>query len=223
MSEAPRHQFYGRRKSRPLRGGRKDALETIYPHMKIEDPRKALDFPFKLEGVWLEIGFGNGDSLARWHREHPQIAFIGCEPFINGVSNFCKLVRDDDIKNLRIWNDIAQPLIDALPDACLDRVYLLNSDPWPKKRHHRRRFIQQDSLTTLARIMKKGATLTMTTDHALLGEWMLEQACRHPAFEWTATCDADWLTPPDGWLTTRYEGKGADAGRRQVYLIFRRI
>ncbi len=215
-------KFYGRRKARPLRACRQDALDSVLPTLRVSDPSKAADFGRKYRETWLEIGFGNGDSLAAWHRVHPDIAFSGCEPFINGVSNLCKLVADDDNANLHVWPDVAQPLWDGLPDACVDRIYILNSDPWPKKRHHRRRVVQQESLTALARILKPDGLLVMTTDHASLAEWILQQTLRHPAFEWTARGKADWETPPEGWLTTRYEGKGAVAGRQQVYLTFRR-
>lgn len=213
-------QFYGRRKSRPLKAVRTAALEKVLPQTQITDPATALAFPFTPSAVWLEIGFGNGDSMARWHREHPSVGFIGCEPFINGVSNLCKLVAEDDVKNIRIWNDIAQPLVAALPDACLERVYILNSDPWPKKKHHRRRVVQQDTLDALWRVLKPNGMLVITTDHASLADWTLEQVLRHGKFEWTAKRQADWETPPEGWLTTRYEGKGADAGRKQVYFTF---
>ncbi len=193
-------------------------MDSVLPQVLIKDPKTALNFPFTPQEVWLEIGFGNGDSLAAWHRAQPEVGFIGCEPFINGVSNLCKLLAGDDLKNIRIWNEIAQPLIDALPDAALARIYLLNPDPWHKKRHIKRRFIQQEMLTNLARILKPGGELLMTTDHADLAEWMLEQATMHPSF--TGRADT---TPPPGWLTTRYEGKGAKAGRTQKYLSFTRV
>lgn len=195
-------------------------MDTVLPKCGITDPKTALDFTFRPDAVWLEIGFGNGDALASWHRAYPKTGFVGCEPFINGVSNLCKLVAEDDLSNLRIWNEIAQPLIDALPDSSIDRVYLLNSDPWPKKRHAKRRFIQQEMLTQLARILKPGGMLVMTTDHASLAEWMWEQTTAHPAFETRAQTLDDCRTPPEGWLATRYEGKGAKAGRSQAYLIF---
>jgi len=221
--EHPKQLFYGRRKARPLRAARQDAYDTVLPQIQITDVPRALEFAGGTpKALWVEVGFGNGDSLAAWHREHPDVCFIGCEPFINGVSNFCKLVVNDDLSNIKIWTDMAQPLLEALPDASTERLYLLNSDPWPKKRHHRRRFIQQESLTNIARILKPGGLLVMTTDHASLADWMLEQTLRHPAFTWTAQTQADWETPPEGWLTTRYEGKGAVAGRRQVYLVFRK-
>lgn len=222
MIQFPKQLFYGRRKARPIRAARQDAMDIVLPKSKIENLKTALDFPFKPDEVWLEIGFGNGDSLAAWHRAHPTVGFIGCEPFVNGVSNLCKLVAEDDLSNLKIWNDIAQPLIEALPDASLDRIYLLNSDPWPKKRHAKRRFIQQEMLTKLARILKPGGQLVMTTDHAPLAEWLWEQATMHPAFKTTAKSLDDCRNAPEGWLTTRYEGKGARAGRSQVYLAFTR-
>lgn len=216
----PKQLFYGRRKARPIRAARQDAMDTVLPKCKIVDPKTALQFPFTPDETWLEIGFGNGDSLAAWHREYPKVGFVGCEPFVNGVSNLCKLVAEDDLSNLRIWHEIAQPLIDALPDASLERIYLLNSDPWPKKRHAKRRFIQQEMLSKLARILKPGGQLIMTTDHAPLADWMWEQANEHPGFKTTAKSLDDCRTPPEGWLITRYEGKGAKAGRRQVYLPF---
>jgi tRNA (guanine-N7-)-methyltransferase len=228
--ETARLQYYGRRKSRPLKGERQSALETILPQIEITKEKlhtgfRRYDelFGFRPDQVWFEIGFGNGDSLTAWHRAHPDYGFIACEPFINGVSNLCKLVADDDLKNLRIWKDIMQPLVAALPDASIDRIYLLNSDPWPKKRHHRRRVIQTETLKDLSRILKPGGLLVMTTDHATLADWMLEHALREPTLEWTARTPADWQTPPEGWLETRYEGKGKTAGRTQRYLIFRRV
>jgi tRNA (guanine-N7-)-methyltransferase len=210
--------YYGRRKARPLRPGRQSAMDAVLPRILIPGPlSRGMPLAGAWKEVWLEIGFGNGDSLAAWHRAYPEVGFIGCEPFINGVSHLCKLIAQDDLSNIRIWNDTAQPLIDALPDASVDRVYLLNPDPWPKKRHIKRRFIQQESLSALARILKPGGMLVMTTDHAALGEWMLEQTKLHPAFEGQAS-----HTPPQDWLATRYEGKGVKAGRQQVYLNFKR-
>ncbi len=214
-SAHPKQLFFGRRKARPIRAVRQDAMDVVLPKIKITDPGDGLKFSFTPREIWFEIGFGNGDSLAAWHRENPDVGFVGCEPFINGFSNLCKLIADDDLSNIRIWNEIAQPLIDAFPDQSIARVYLLNPDPWHKKRHAKRRFIQQDMLTQLSRILKPGGMLLMTTDHADLGEWMLEQATMHPDFTGTAS-----TTAPDGWLTTRYEGKGAKAGRTQKYLVF---
>lgn len=196
-------------------------MDNVLPRIKIETPADAAKFPFQPRETWFEIGFGNGDSLAAWHRANPDIAFIGCEPFLNGISNLCKLIADDDLSNVRIWGDVAQPLLDAIPAGTLDRVYLLNSDPWPKKRHIKRRFIQQQSLTQLALLLKPGGMLVMTTDHASLAEWMFEQAKMHPDFTSPAQSLADCATPPEGWLTTRYEGKGREAGRQQVYLVFK--
>lgn len=210
--------FFGRRKARPIRAARQGAMDMVLPQIKITDPKDAINFLFTPKEIWLEIGFGNGDALAAWHREYPDIGFIGCEPFVNGVSNFCKLIAEDDLKNIRIWPEIAQPLIDALPDHICDRIYLLNPDPWHKKRHAKRRFIQQEMLSKLARILKPGGILTMTTDHADLAKWMSEQTSAHPAFKGVMQ-----TTPPEGWLTTRYEGKGQKAGRKQTYLIFKKV
>lgn len=215
-------QFYGRRKARPLRDARQEAFDTVLPKVRINGPKDALAFNFTPRETWLEIGFGNGDSLAAWHKAYPDVAFVGCEPFINGVSNLCKLVVEDDLSNLRIWPDAMQGLLPELPDASFDRIYLLNSDPWPKKRHHRRRVVQTETLKLFSRLLKAGGTLVMTTDHDTLAEWMLEHALAEPTLEWTAESKADWEKPPEGWMETRYEGKGKEAGRKQRYLVFRK-
>lgn len=215
--------FYGRRHGRPLRDARQEALDEVLAQVTIPitsplDPLAL--FPFAPRAVVLEIGFGNGDALARWHREEPETAFMGCEPFMNGVAALCKSIHGDALDNIRILPDMAEPLLDALVPHSLDRIYLLNPDPWPKKRHHKRRFIQQARLDRLSALLKTGGTLLMTSDDPDIAQWMFEQAMEHPAYTWQGTHENDRYTAPEGWLTTRYEQKGAAAGRRQQYLLF---
>lgn len=215
--------FYGRRYARPLRGARQNALETVLPQIKVDitaplDPLSL--FSFAPEAMVLEIGFGNGDSLARWHKDQPDTAFIGCEPFMNGVSALCRSIEGDDLSNIRVHPDMAEALLDVLTPRSLDRIYLLNPDPWHKKRHHKRRFIQQERLTRFAALLKPGGLLLMTSDDENIAQWMYEQAMEHPSFDWQGRTEEDRFTAPDGWRTTRYEQKGAKAGRRQQYLAF---
>jgi len=218
--------FHGRRHGRPLRDSRQNALDTILPRIKLTVSEAKIDpkgiFDGEMEAIYLEIGFGNGDSLADWHRAHPKTGFIGCEPFMNGVAALCKNIEQDNLSNIRIVPDMAQPLLNALPGSCLDKIYLLNPDPWPKKRHHKRRFINQQSLTQLASLLKPGGTLTMTSDDAGIAQWMFEQAMEHPAFAWLGRTEEDRYTAPPEWLETRYEKKGKAVGRRQQYLVFSR-
>lgn len=189
-------------------------------------PALQINLPYipsdSLEGcpVWLEIGFGNGEHLKGLMERHPDHFYIGAEPFINGMSAFLKSIVQMPHNNIRVWMDDAIILVDAMPDQYLDGIYVLNPDPWPKRRHHKRRIISQENLTKFARVLKPGGALIMATDVPDLAEWMVTQASIHPAFSWTAERADDWRVMPDDWIKTRYEEKGAQAGRRQSYLVF---
>ena len=123
---------------------------------------------------------------------------------------------------IRVWMDDAMMIVDAMPDHYLDGIYILNPDPWPKKRHYKRRIISQENLSKFARVLKPGSALIMATDVPDLAEWMVTQATNHPAFEWTAERADDWrITPPD-WIKTRYEERGIREGRKQNYLFFKK-
>ncbi len=177
-----------------------------------------------MTSFWLEIGFGAGEHLSALCRRNPQTGYIGAEPFINGVAALLKDVQADEmpIENLRILHGDAMKLALSFTPASLDGIYVLNPDPWPKKRHHNRRIIRPDTLDVFARILKSGGALIMSTDVDDLAEWMVTHASNHPAFTWTARTKADWQIMPEGWIPTRYEQKGITAGRKQTYLIFTR-
>ncbi|MEE3626251.1 tRNA (guanine(46)-N(7))-methyltransferase TrmB [Nitrospirillum sp. BR 11752] len=169
------------------------------------------------------MGFGGGEHLAEQAAANPDIGFIGCEPFINGVANLLQHVEAKDLSgNIRICPDDARPILDALPEASVGRVFVLFADPWPKLRHAERRFIGPANLPRLARVLKDGAELRLATDDQQLCRWMLEHAWRYPDFEWLADKAADWRVPPADWVQTRYEQKALEAGRVPVYLRFRR-
>lgn len=225
-SGANKRRVYGRRLARPLRGARQDAIETLLPTLGIPetlvtedaalDPATLYARPYR--ELWLEIGFGNGEHLAGLMARHPDHAFIGAEPFINGMSAFLKDIADQPHDHVRVWMEDALQLADSLVDACIDGIYVLNPDPWPKARHHKRRIIGPRNLSRFARILRPGAPLIMATDVDDLADWMREQALAHPDF----TCALDTRETPADWISTRYEQKGARAGRRQTYLIFKR-
>jgi len=240
-------RLYGRRQSRPLNKARKEAFDTLMPKLGIYltpalDPKTLFSTP-KTEH-WLEIGFGSGEHLAALMRAHPENGYIGAEPYINGMAAFLKEIYkmpslhgssvqsmdhthkacdDDHDENIRILMDDALLLCKNLTDECLDGIYVLNPDPWPKTRHHKRRIINRQNLDIFARILKPGGQLIMSTDVEALAEWMIMQSSNHPAFTWTAQRADDWRTTPEGWIKTRYEEKGSEAGRNQTYLIFQRI
>lgn len=170
--------------------------------------------------LWMEIGFGSGEHLAAVMEKHPDYGFIGAEPYINGMAAFLKSIMDRPHDHVRVWMDDALMVVKSLADNCLDGIYVLNPDPWPKSKHHKRRIINQDNLGQFSRVLKPGGKLVMTTDVDELAEWMVTEATMHPAFTWTAQKADDWRAPPEDWIETRYEQKGADAGRKQSYLIF---
>lgn len=170
--------------------------------------------------TWLEIGFGTGEHLAELMRRNPDSSFIGAEPFINGMALFFKQIDDLKNKNVRVWMDDALILADSLTDQCLDGIYILNPDPWPKKRHHKRRIVNPENLDCFARILKPGGQLVLSTDIEELAEWMRLHTAQHPSFEQTPESAAAPHTPPPGWIPTKYEQKGLAAGRRQTHMIF---
>ena len=220
--------FHGRRRGRPLRAGRAGLLQTLLPRLTIArpEPGTALAplglFEPPVSDVWLEVGFGGGEHLAAQADAHRDVGFIGCEPFINGVGGLLSQIERQGLTNVRIYADDARPLIDALPDASLGRAFVLFGDPWPKRRHQERRFIGPANLARLARVLKPGAELRLASDEPGLIRWMLEHTWSHPAFEWLARQAGDWRTRPADWPPTRYELKALAAGRRPVFLRFRR-
>lgn len=218
---------YGRRRTKGLRPLRAGALEGVLPQVTItlQEGTEPIDpksfFGDSPKEVWFEIGFGNGEHLLQLALNNPDIGFIGCEPFINGVSALCVGIKQNNVKNIRIWSEDARLLMARLKAHSLDRLFLLHPDPWPKTRHHKRRFVQTDTLDQIATLLKPGAEFRMATDHPELAVWLLEKTYFHPAFTWLATCAGDWRQPPADWPETRYGQKGLKQGRPPVYFRFR--
>lgn len=222
-----REVYYGRRKGRPLRRQRSDLMESLLPRLRLDvafgrplDVAGLFDRP--MGDLWFEVGFGGGEHLAAQADAHRDTGFIGCEPFVNGVAGLLQQIQSLELENVRIVPDDARPVLDALPDASIGRCFVLFADPWPKLRHAFRRFIGPDNLPRLSRVMKDGAELRLATDDWQLGRWMLEHTWRHPDFQWLAEGPADWRVRPADWPPTRYEQKALEAGRKPIYLRFRR-
>lgn len=211
--------LYGRRKGPRLSAHRAALFQTLLPkfELKLEperDPRSYFDSA--IAEVWLEIGFGGGEHLLWQAEHHPDIGFIGAEPYEGGVAKLLSklaaclhpsLEAAIPRPNLRLYQGDARDIIEALPDACLGRVFLLFPDPWPKKRHHKRRFIQMESLHALARVMKHGADLRFASDDADYVAWTLERFLAFDTFSWSAERADDWRLRPTDWPPTRYEQK----------------
>lgn len=219
-----KHQnFYGRRKSRPLRAARQQALDDLLPKITF-DPGGFQAFAKAHDRLWLDIGFGNGELLHLWVMDNPNTGYIGCEPFINGVSFLLSLFEKDAMvpDNLRVWADVAEPLLAAIPDGSLDAVSLLNPDPWPKARHHKRRFVRPENLDAVARVLKPGGLFFTCTDHPELAEHMAVETVAHGAFAWDVEAATDWHKAPAFWAPTRYAIKDMARSNAMYFLSFRK-
>jgi tRNA (guanine-N7-)-methyltransferase len=223
---APRRGTHGRRRGRPLRRGLKTLLETLLPRLQVVLPPSGgpLD-PAELLGggpdqLWLEIGFGAGEHLALQAARHPEVAMLGAEVFVNGIAGLLRRIDTLRLTNVRVFQGDGRDLLDALPESSLSRVFILFPDPWPKRRHHKRRIVQAALLDRLAHVMKDGAELRMATDHRDYLCWMLEVATAHPAFRWLARGPRDWRERPADWPVSRYEVKALGEGLSPTYLRF---
>jgi len=219
--------FFGRRKGRPLRARQATLMETLLPRLALDLGMPAPDdlamlFPRRADDVGLEIGFGGGEHLVAEAVAHPHMGFIGCEPFVNGMAKALAEIDARRIDNIRLHFGDAADVMAWLPAGKLARVDLLYPDPWPKRRHWKRRFIQDASVAGIARILRPGGMFRFVTDWPDSAQWTLERLIRSPAFEWTAERADDWRLPWPGFGATRYEAKAKSAGRTPCYLVFRR-
>jgi tRNA (guanine-N7-)-methyltransferase len=226
--ERARHRLYGRRKGHKLSAHREGLRATLLHELALHlehgaDPLSYFSPPCGggengVNDVWLEVGFGGGEHLLEQARANPHAGLIGAEPYEEGVAKLLAAIDSSPTSNIRIHEGDARDIIAALPDACLGRVFILFPDPWPKTRHHKRRFVQMELLDALARVMKPGAELRFASDDAGYLAWTLERLMAHPAFVWMAQRAEDWKTRPPGWPQTRYEAKALHGP--PAYLLF---
>ena len=222
---APR-AFYGRRKGHPLRPRQAALIETLLPRLALDlaaappaDLRTL--FPHADE-VRLEIGFGGAEHLVAQAAAHPACGFIGCEPFVNGMAKALAAIDAHGLANVRLHHADAVPLLDWLPGACLARIDLIYPDPWPKRRHWKRRFVNDANVARLARVLRAGGEFRFATDWPDYAAWTLLRLTRARDFAWTAERADDWRRPWPGFGGTRYEAKAVREGRAPCYLVFRR-
>lgn len=227
----PHRNFYGRLKGKTLKQSQKayldEDLEALSPgpvDWESNPERKPLDLQKLFGGrdVWLEVGFGGGEHLVHQAATNPDVGIIGAEPYINGVAMLLGKIRRAGVDNLAIHPGDARDLMDVLPKASIARAFLLYPDPWPKKRHHRRRFVTQEHLEPLAQVLKPGAIFRVATDIPDYVRQTLEEVPK-AGFEWLAEKPADWREPWGDWISTRYEQKALREGRVPHYLTFRRV
>ncbi|MEM7441231.1 MAG: tRNA (guanosine(46)-N7)-methyltransferase TrmB [Pseudomonadota bacterium] len=229
-SGAPWRNFYGRVKGKTFHASQKRYWDEELPKWQVpnidwqDNPDRAvidLSAHFGNAPVWLEVGFGSGEHLVHMAQQYPDVGFIGVEPFLNGVATLLGKIRRVGVTNIRVHPGDARDLMDVLPVGSIDRAFLLYPDPWPKKRHHRRRFVTQEHLRPLACTMRAGAELRVATD---IADYVRQTLVEVPqaGFSWTAQGAQDWRRPWEDWLSTRYEQKAIREGRPQHYLTFQR-
>ncbi len=218
--------FFGRRKGHKLKARQAALFDSLLPRLAIDlgspapvDLRALFD---DVDDVRLEIGFGGGEHMAAEAGQYPRTGFIGCEPFVNGMAKMLSTIEERDLRNVRLHHGDASELIAWLPQGSLARVDLIYPDPWPKRRHWKRRFVQHSSIAEIARILRRGGEFRFASDIPDYAAWTLHHlSCAHD-FVWTAECADDWRVPWPGFSSTRYEIKAKRAGRVPCYLIFKK-
>jgi tRNA (guanine-N7-)-methyltransferase len=219
--------FFGRRHGKTLRPRPLSALHSQLPRYRLDlsappaTPLAGL-FAAPVSEVKLEIGFGGGERLQRAAACHPQTGFVGVEPFVNGMARLMLGLEREPLANLRVYDDDATRLLDWLPAASLSGIDLFYPDPWPKKRHWKRRFVSPANLDRFARVLAPGSVFRFASDIDGYVNWTLQHCRAHPAFEWQTAEAADWHRPFEDWFGTRYEAKALREGRRPAYLTFLR-
>ena len=219
--------FFGRRKGHALKPRQAKLLDELLPRLAIDlttpaPANLAALFPMPVDGVRLEIGFGAGEHMIAEAEREPRTGFIGVEPFINGMAKALATIAETNLVNVRLHFGDAAVLLPWLPSGALKRIDLLYPDPWPKRRHWKRRFVQPASLAELARLLAPGGEFRFATDWADYAAWTLRHVMASKDFEWTAERADDWRLPWAGFTSTRYEAKAKREGRSPCYLIFRR-
>ena len=220
-----RPRLYGRSRGKPLRPRQERLLAESLPTLELVPDalgRPGL-FPFEPREVWVEIGFGSGEHLIDRAMINPDIGLVGCEPFLNGVAAALAGIERERLTNVRLWRGDGQTLVESAPGAFFSRVFILYPDPWPKRRHHKRRVISDEAVEALARVMRKGAELRFATDVDDYAGWTLRRFLASPHFRWAASRAEDWRAHWPEWRPTRYEAKAHRAGRGSVYLTFVRL
>ena len=219
--------FFGRRKGHPLRERQAALFDALLPRLALDLNTPAQDlaalFAVLVDDIRLEIGFGGAEHLIAQAIAHPRVGFIGCEPFVNGMAKALAAIDAREIGNIRLHHADAVDLLDWLPQNSIGRIDLLYPDPWPKRRHWKRRFVSDANLASLARVLGRGGEFRFATDWANYAEWTLSRLMRSPEFSWEAERADDWRKPWPGFTQTRYEAKAIREGRVPCYLVLRRV
>jgi tRNA (guanine-N7-)-methyltransferase len=220
--------FFGRRKGHKLRSYQADLIDNLLPRLALDigtsAPENFADiFEAPLEDVRLEIGFGGGEHLIAEALTFPDTGFIGCEPYVNGMAKILTQIEAHNIGNIRLFAGDAAELLAWAPARSLSRIDLIHPDPWPKRRHWKRRFVQDATVTAMARVLKAGGEFRFVCDIDDYVAWTLSHLLRSRDFAWLAERADDWRLPWPGYTMTRYGRKAEREGRVAAHLRFRRV
>jgi tRNA (guanine-N7-)-methyltransferase len=220
--------FFGRRKGHKLRAQQADLIEHLLPRLALDitapsPPDPADLFEPRTSEVRLEIGFGGGEHLVAEALAFPQTAFIGCEPYVNGMAKILRQIEANTIGNIRLFAGDAAELLAWLPPRSLKRIDLIHPDPWPKRRHWKRRFVQDTTVTAMARVLKTKGEFRFVSDIDSYCAWTLAHLLRSSDFLWTAERASDWRLPWTDYTMTRYGRKAEREGRAAAYLQFQKV
>jgi tRNA (guanine-N7-)-methyltransferase len=214
---------YGRRRGRALSARQKTLWQDLLPRVALPREAEALHslpalFTPPVREVWLEIGFGDGAHLL-WQAEHnPDIGIIGCEPFVDGVVKVLSALEAKPRANVRLYAEDARALLRWLPPGSIGRVFVLFPDPWPKRRHTKRRLLGPGTLASIARCLRPGAELRIATDSGDYVRTILLAATAEPRLVWQAASPEQWRRRSSDWPATKYERK-ATAERCKCYFM----
>lgn len=223
-----RGSFFGRRKGHKLRSHQADLIAQLLPRLSLDITSPAPAdlaeiFDGGCEDIRLEIGFGGGEHLIAEAQAFPTIGFIGCEPYVNGMAKILTQIEVHDIHNIRLFAGDAAELLAWAPPQSMRRIDLIHPDPWPKRRHWKRRFVQDATIAAMARILKRDGEFRFVSDIDDYCAWTLAHLLRAPDFLWTAERASDWQLPWSDYTMTRYGAKAEREGRKAAYLRFRRV
>jgi tRNA (guanine-N7-)-methyltransferase len=225
LTDQPVRRLYGRSSGKALRPGQERLRAEVLPRFSTTPEALAAGraFPSSPSEIWLEIGSGSGEHLLDQAKANPAVGFVACEPFLNGVVATVAGLERENLTNVLLRRGDVQSLIEAVPDAFFSRVFMLYPDPWPKRRHNKRRVIARDMIEAMARVMRRDAEMRFATDIDDYAGWTLSRFLDSPLFRWAATRADDWRRPWPHWRPTRYEAKARREARGSAYLTFVRL
>lgn len=228
-SQPKKPKFFGRRSGRKLRGHHVDLLETLLPSLslRVRDSSDGVFAVDKKDAFWssykryfLEIGFGGGEHLAAWAEKNPHDGFVGCEPYRNGVASLLRHLEKEKTRNVRVFDDDVRLILDSFGEGSLDGIFVMFPDPWPKARHHERRFLRIENFNRMARLLKPGAPLYIGSDHHDYIRDILYHGLQCSLLSWDVKDQTSWLIPPFPQMRTRYAQKAERLGGRGYYFTF---